>query len=156
MLLGIYLNDHLAGATIGRELARRTAVSNRAWVYGEFLSHLADEVEANRLALLKAMRALGVGVDRLKVAAGWAAEKAGRLKLNGRLLGYSPLSRVLELEALALGLQGQLAMWRTLLELAAGEHRLDVSELEALIVRVQAQLEGVEDQRRLAAAEAFA
>jgi hypothetical protein len=30
------------------------------------------------------MRELDVGVDRAKVRGGWAAEKLGRLKLNGR------------------------------------------------------------------------
>ena len=41
--------------------------------------------------------------DRLKVAGAWAGEKAGRLKLNGHLTGYSPQSRVIELEGLVVG-----------------------------------------------------
>ena len=42
---------------------------------------------------------------------GWTGEKLGRLKLNGQLLGYSPLSRLIELEGLMLGIAGKLAMW---------------------------------------------
>ena len=37
----------------------------------------------------------------------WSAEKFGRLKLNGQLSGYSPLSRLEELEILALVAEGK-------------------------------------------------
>ena len=101
-MLAIYLNDHLAGSTVGVELARRAAANNRKSAYGRFLEQLAAEIREDRETLLDIMRSLGVGIDRVKVSAAWAAEKLGRLKLNGRLLGYSPLSRLvglLELEA---------------------------------------------------------
>jgi hypothetical protein len=39
MLLATYLNDHLAGATAARELARRAASSNRDSGYAELESH---------------------------------------------------------------------------------------------------------------------
>jgi hypothetical protein len=91
-LLPIYLNDHLAASTGGRELARRAAGANRDTEFGPFLIDLAAQVDADRDQLLNVMAALEVGEDRLKVGAGWAAEKVGRLKLNGRLLSYSPLT----------------------------------------------------------------
>jgi hypothetical protein len=40
-LLGIYLNDHLAGATIGLELSRRARGSNEGNEYGEVLERTA-------------------------------------------------------------------------------------------------------------------
>ncbi len=46
------------------------------------------------------MAALGVPQDRVKNAMGWGAEKLGRLKPNGQLTGYSPLSRMVELKGL--------------------------------------------------------
>jgi hypothetical protein len=156
VLLAIYLNDHLAGATAGRELARRSASSNAGTDYGPFLEDLAVEIDEDRDSLLELMRALGVGVDRLKVIAGWTAEKAGRLKLNGRLLGYSPLSRVVELEGLTLGVHGKLCMWRALAELAPGEPRLPAGELKRLSARADRQLKGLQAQRLLAASQAFA
>ncbi len=58
------------------------------------------------------MEKLQVKRDHLKVLAGWVAEKLGRLKPNGQLLGYSPLSRLVELEALALGITGKLPSGR--------------------------------------------
>lgn len=155
MLLAIYLNDHLAGATAGRDLAHRSAASNEGSAYGEFLTGLAAEIDEDRDSLLALMRKLDVGVDRLKVLGGWAAEKAGRLKLNGRLLGYSPLSRVLELEGLTLGVRGKLGLWRALSEIQPSQPKLSGTELARLTERAQNQLDGLESHRLRAAAEAF-
>src|SRR4051794_41215440 len=111
-LIAIYLNDHLAGATGGLELARRALGANRGSDFEAPLERLATEIAEDRAALADVMTRLGVARDPLKVWAGWAAEKWGRLKLNGRISGYSPLSRVLELEVLALGVEGKRTMWR--------------------------------------------
>jgi hypothetical protein len=155
VLLGIYLNDHLAGSTVGRELSRRSASSNQGTRYGPFLSQLAQQIDEDRQSLLAIMGALQVRVDRLKAAAAWGGEKVGRLKLNGQLRGYSPLSRVVELEALTLGVSGKRLMWIALGELADDHSVLDINELLALRQRADGQLEGLETQRRDAAAEAF-
>jgi hypothetical protein len=154
-MLAIYLNDHLAAATAARELVRRAAGSNRGSEYGPFLERLAVEIDEDRESLLEIMRALGVGVDRVKVLAGWSGEKLGRLKLNGRLLGYSPLSRMVELEALTLGVNGKLGLWGVLGELAPREPRLARFDFDELIARGERQLDGLEVQRLRAAAEAF-
>jgi hypothetical protein len=154
-LLAIYLNDHLAGATAGLELAQRAAASNRGSGYGRFLEELADEIRADRESLLEIMRSFDIGVDRVKVSAAWVAEKLGRLKLNGRLLGYSPLSRLVELEALALGVTGKLALWRSLDRLQVNGPELSKSELQGLISRAKRQLQDLEEQRQRAAAEAL-
>jgi hypothetical protein len=55
------------------------------------------------------MAVLDIPVVRVKVYAGWAAEKAGPLRLNGRLLNPSPLSGLVELEAVRLGVEGKAA-----------------------------------------------
>ena len=156
LLLAIYLNDHLAGATAGLELARRAASSNEGSEYGRFLDELTAEIDEDREALFELMRSVDVGVDRIKVLGGWAAEKAGRLKLNGRLRGYSPLSRLLELEGLTLGVRGKLCLWRALIELQPAEPRLSATQLARLSERAEAQLDGLEAQRLQAAALAFA
>jgi len=145
--LAIYLNDHLAGSTAGVELARRAASSNAGNEYGDVLSGLAREIEEDRAALERLMESLGVGRDRVKVAAAWLGEKAGRLKPNGHVLSYSPLSRLEEIEFLLLGVTGKLALWRAL-----SEH-VDLPELEA---RAESQRERLEALRLRAAREAFA
>ena len=61
------------------------------------------QIEEDVDSLQEVMDRLDVKPDRVKEAMGWTAEKLGRLKLNGQLLGYSPLSRLVELEGLMLG-----------------------------------------------------
>jgi hypothetical protein len=155
-LLGIYLNDHLAGATGGVELARRARGANRGTPFEDPLRRLAGEIEEDRGDLVDVMRRLGVARDPLKVAFAWAAEKGGRLKLNGRLTGYSPLSRVLELELLSLGVEGKLAMWRVLASVAGEDERLAGVDLAALVRRAESQRRLLERERRRAAELAFA
>jgi hypothetical protein len=154
-LLAIYLNDHLAGATGALELARRARSANRDTPFEDAFDRLATEIAEDRDALLDVMRRLGVPRDPVKEAAGWLAEKAGRLKLNGRLTGYSPLSRVVELEILALGVEGKRALWRALRELAAGDARLAGVDLATLLKRAERQRRTVEQQRLRAVAIAF-
>jgi hypothetical protein len=150
-LLGIYLNDHLAGATGGAELARRVAAARRGEEVGDALLRFAAEVAADRSALLEVMAALGVPVRAYKVCAGWIGEKAGRLKLNGRLLARSPLSSLEELEIMRLGVVGKAAGWRTLQLLADTDPRVDRARLAELIARADSQLELLEDLRLRAA-----
>ena len=155
MLLAIYLNDHLAGATAGRELARRSAASNRDSSYGSFLADLAEQIDEDRQSLIELMGALDVGIDRFKVIGARAVEKVGRLKLNGSLLSYSPLSRVVELEGLTLGVNGKLALWGSLQELKGREPRIDAVDLAVLVERGRQQLAGLESERLRAVSQAF-
>ena len=114
-LLGIYLNDHLAGATGGVGLARRmAAAADPGSKSARILSTLAAEITQDRVALIKIMGTLGIPVRGYKVFAGWAGEKAGRVKLNGHLLTRSPLSELEETELLRLGVEGKAAGWRSL------------------------------------------
>ena len=155
-LLAIYLNDHLAGASGGRELAARAAGSNQGTAYGDFLARLHGEIEDDRAELIDLMERLDIGEDRLKQAAAWAAEKAGRLKLNGSLTSYSPLSRLVELEGLAIGVSGKQSLWKALHEIADGEPALAETDFPRLIERAQHQLDGLEEHRKHVARDALA
>jgi hypothetical protein len=154
--LRIYLQDHLAGSTAGLELARRTRGANKGTEYGAPLARIADEIEADRRHLQGIIEDLGFGGDRLKNIAAWGLEKMGRLKLNGELKGYSPLSRVVELEGLLTGITGKWGLWVALLEVAPSEPRLDAALLERLRARAEEQRATVEELREKAAREAFA
>jgi hypothetical protein len=148
--LGIYLNDHLAGATAGAELAKRMAKAHHD--RAGRLSRLAAEVAQDRAALAGIMADLGIGVRAYKVAAAWAGEKAGRLKFNGHLFTRSPLSDLEELEVMRLGVEGKAAGWRTLRTAAETDTRLDAARLEELIDRARRQSDELEDLRLAAAA----
>ncbi|MDQ3759392.1 MAG: hypothetical protein M3331_05580 [Actinomycetota bacterium] len=95
---------------------------------------------------------LGVAENRVKAPIAWAAEKVGRLKPNGQITGYSPLSRVLELEGLAIGVTGKLALWQSL---AATRPDLEAFDLSTLIERAESQRDDLERHRIEAVREAF-
>jgi hypothetical protein len=154
-LLGVYLNDHLAGATAGTELASRAAAAQRDPAKRGVMRVLADEISEDRQSLLAIMTALGIPVRSYKVWAGWLAEKAGRLKLNGSLLARSPLSDLLELEMMRLGVEGKAAGWQTLRVLAENRKELDVAQLDRLLARAADQSGRLEELRTDAAGEAF-
>jgi hypothetical protein len=153
--LGTYLNDHLAGSATGRELARRTLSENRGNEYGAALETIVRQIDEDLDTLLELMRRLDVEPDRVKEAIGWAGEKLGRLKLNGQLLGYSPLSRLVELEALMLGISGKLAMWHALRPALGDDPRIEGIDLEELTGRAKQQRATVESLRRRASVEAL-
>ena len=150
-LLGIYLNDHLAGSTVGTELAHRIARTHDEVADRATLQRLAGEINADRRALIEIMALLGVPVQRYKTIAAWLGEKAGRLKLNGYLTTRSPLSSLEELELLRLGVEGKAAGWRTLRELAEIDPRLSATWLDELLARARSQSELLEELRVRAA-----
>ncbi|HEY8809166.1 MAG TPA: hypothetical protein VIM28_04000 [Solirubrobacterales bacterium] len=153
-LLAIYLNDHLAGATLGVELARRLQASNRDDPeFGPVLAEVCAEIEADRETLKAAMKRLGVGQSKLKPLAAVLGERLGRLKLNGRLWGYSPLSRLDELELLQIGVVGKRRLWRALEHTRASD--LPGFELGALAERATEQLRWLEALHLKAAALAL-
>ncbi|MGH2937864.1 MAG: hypothetical protein ACRDPE_07050 [Solirubrobacterales bacterium] len=134
--LGIYLNDHLAGATGGVGRARAARDANEGTEFFEPLAALCREIEEDRSSLESLMDDLGIGRSRVKTTLGGLGEKAGRLKPNGRLRGYSPLGRVIDLEVLLLGITGKLRLWTLLGDLLDGETSRD---LVALARRAQDQ-----------------
>ena len=154
--LAIYLNDHLAGSVVGTELAKRTLRENRGSSFGEFLEWLLGQILEDRATLERLMAELGVPESRLKRALALTFERVGRLKLNGQLTGYSPLSQLVELEGLALGVTGKRALWLALQEVAATEPRLREFDFDELRRRAEEQLAGLERLRIEAARLALA
>jgi hypothetical protein len=113
-LLGIYLNDHLAALVTARELARRTSSgatnSETQSVARDLVAHLTrSERELERL-----LGDVGARPSRVKRALAAAAEKGGRLKLNGHIATRSPLSDLVELEGLTVLLEYEAGLWRSL------------------------------------------
>lgn len=150
-LLTLYLNDHLAGSAFGSQLARRALAGNRGTEFETFLAELTSEIDADRRELEGIIDRLGVPIDRTKVSAGWVIEKIGRLKLNGQLIGYSPLSRMLDLEGLSGGVHAKLSLWRALRAIAPRDERFDGDRLDHLIGRAESQLEGLASTQARAA-----
>lgn len=155
-LLRIYLNDHYAGSAAGDALVRRVSRVHGQGPAGRRLRGLADEIAEDRESLVRIMAALDVPVMRARALIMRCAEKVGRAKLNGRLVSRSPLSDVLELEALRLGVEGKLALWQSLAEVARGDDRIDAGTVHHLADRAERQIEQLEDLRLAAVRLALA
>ena len=154
-LLKIYLSDHLAGMVGLLELANRSRRSNEGTDLGDYLERLARELDRDRRRLEDLIDAVGGTRSLPKQAAVWVAEKVGRLKLNGQLTGYSPLSRLIEVEGLILGVEANLALWHSLRRAADSFPAINTADLDAAIERARAQRAELETHHRRAAEQAL-
>jgi hypothetical protein len=154
-LLSTYLNDHLGGATGGRDLAKRLVEQNEGTPYGPVLLELYEEIAVDRETLVGLMKKLDIEESKVKVAVGWAGEKLARLKPNDRLTDYSPLSRLFELEGLSGGVQAKLSLWQVLRACAEADPILQQEDFPALEDRAHSQLDRLEKLRIEAGREAF-
>lgn len=153
--LGLYLRDHLAGATTGVALAQRYRRSNQGTPFGRAAEQLDNEIDADRHSLVDIMGSLNVPESQVKVALGKAAELVGRLKMNGQLTGYSPLSRVFELEGLAGAIASKRSLWMALRNIAPAYPQLATDQLDHLIERANSQLDVVHTEHDRAARGTF-
>jgi hypothetical protein len=119
------------------------------------MAALHNDIEQDRSSLEELMARLGIERQRVKQAAGWVLEKLSRLRLNPALAGNADLTRMLETEALSLGIEGKLCMWLALREAAAGDPRLAGTDYDRLIERARSQRQALEPHRRAAARQAF-
>lgn len=153
--LRIYMNDQLALGIAWREVAKRAQGENEDTPLGEALRRVATGISEDVETFEAMMERLGFGRDRLKTAAATAAERVGRLKLNGRIRGYSPLSRFAELDFLAMGIEGKKILWANLRDFGELSGRLPDVDFTELIRRAQAQRDELEPFRARAGRDAF-
>lgn len=155
-LLGIYLNDHMAGATAGSQLAQKMSEENTGTELGVYLAELARDIEEDRSTLEDLIGRLGIEKNPAKEAAGWLIEKVSRLKLSDRFSGSSDLKLLLELEALTMGIHGKTMMWQSLQEVSDSIPELAATDLAGLAKRAEDQRASVEQRRKETAKRALA
>jgi hypothetical protein len=153
--LDVYLNDHLAGSAAAVELVERLVANNEDEALDTFLTDLGREIEADRTTLKTVMERLGVQPSTPKQVAGKVLETLSRLRLNERITGSPEVSRLMELETLSLGIEGKLALWRSLDQVAGRRPELAAFDLPALMSRATQQRSGLEPFRLEAAARAL-
>ncbi len=154
-LLGIYLNDHLAGSSSGVELAKKISEENSGTRYGSFLAELAREIDQDRATLVELMERLNIERSGVKQAAGWITEKLTRVKFSDRLTGSADLKRLLEFETLSLGIEGKQALWRSLRQVSDRYPELAATDFDALAKRADDQRARLEEHRRDVASRAL-
>ena len=154
-LLAIYLRDHRAGAAGALRLIRRARRQADREEVAATLAWLEAEVDQDRRSLDSIMERLGISPSPWKMALATIAERAARLKLNGRLVKRSPLSTLLELEALTAGVHAKRALWQSLAAVAEQFVPGGLRELDGLIDRATVQLERLQAHHDDAARHAF-
>lgn len=153
-LLSIYLEDHRAGAAGGVALARRIADRYGEEPGFEPLAELAAEIREDERALDVIRNGLGVDGGCVKRLVAVVGERVGRLKLNGTIVRPSPLSRVVELEALIAGVTAKQRGWSALRTYAGGDELVGV-DLEHLAEGADRQLDELRRLHARAAELAF-
>lgn len=154
-LLRIYLNDHLAGSVGGLALAQRCKSSNEGTPLAEFLGDLISAIEVERAFVEQLLGDIGGTPSIAKQGAVWALEKLGRLKLNGKIAGYSDLSRLVELETLTMGVTGKLSLMRSLQAIEPQIPAFKGRGFEQLIKRSEDAIETLKRFSKEAAEQAF-
>lgn len=152
--LAIYLRDHLASATGGIELARRLRRNEQETDVGPRLGDILAEIVQDRETLENVMAQLSIRPSELKNTAAWIGEKFARLKLNGRVVTRSPLSRIVELEGLIAGVAAKRSLWESLQALEAREN-LSAFDFESLIERADHQIDRLRKLHREVADQTF-
>ena len=148
-----YLNDHLAGSAAGIDLVKKMCTNYEGTEFGAVLDSLRRDIEADRAALEQVLETLGVTPDAVKQAGGWMLEKLSRIMFDDRVTGSEDLTRLMETEALSLGIEGKLAGWRSLKQLSQSDLGVD---LDVLVERARDQRTRLEPFRLDAARRAFA
>ncbi len=133
--LDVYLNDHLAGAMLGSDLAEQIKARNQGTALGELMGSLAPQIEEDRRTLIRLMDRLDSARNPVKQATTWVAEKASRVKFSGLTSGEPELGGFMALEALTLGVQGKRSMWLALKEVRGHYEPLASINLDELIER---------------------
>ncbi len=150
--LHTYLNDHLAGATLGCDHARQLEQATADTPFGPAMARVAQEIEEDRDSLVELMDDVGATRNPVKQAGAWVAEKAGRVKFSGLSSGSgSELGHFLALEMMSIGLEGKRSLWKALDEIADQHPELQHDALQRLIDRAVEQRETVETERLAAA-----
>ena len=145
--LDVYLNDHLAGATMGQDLADRLASRTEGTPFGPEMATIASEIAEDKETLEKLMEAVGTSRNPVKQGLAWISEKASRLPLSGAGSGDSDLGTFLSLETLSLGVEGKISLWRVLDEVASRYPALTETDFASLITRGQRQRAALERER---------
>jgi hypothetical protein len=154
--IDVYLNDHLAGAMLGTDLAEQIQTQNDGMVLGELMESLAPQIEQDRQTLIELMQRLDTSKNPVKQVTAWIAEKASRAKFSGMTSGEPELGTFMALETLLLGVRGKACMWTALRHVADQHPAIASVNLEELIDRARTQEDALEHARLAAGTRALA
>ncbi|MFZ0387538.1 MAG: hypothetical protein WAL22_17885 [Solirubrobacteraceae bacterium] len=153
--MDVYLNDHLAGATLGSDLARQIRDQHENSPLGDRMRAIAPQIEEDRQTLIALMQRMGTSRNPVKQATAWATEKASHAKFRDMTSGEPGLGTFMAVESLALGVLGKLSLWRALARVADQYSAIASVDLDELIDRARAQYDLLEHERLTASSQAL-
>ncbi|MCA5893981.1 NAD-dependent epimerase/dehydratase family protein [Isoptericola sp. NEAU-Y5] len=153
-LLGLYLADHVTGATAGLGRIERMVGDYTDLPLHPELVEIAEQIRGERELYLSLLGALGLPRRRHRQLLAGIAERLGRLKLNGRVVRRSPMSVVLETELMRSAVVGKVGGWQTLEE-HARELGLDPAQFHELAESGQRQIATLDRLHEYARRRAF-
>ena len=153
--IDVYLNDHLAGAMLGSDLAEQIRSRNQDTPLGELMQSLAPQIEEDRQTLIGLMQRMDISKSPAKQAGAWVTEKVSRAKFGGLTSGEPQLGTFMAVESLALGVLGKLSLWKALAQVADQHPAIASVDLEELIERAQTQYDLLEHERLAASRRAL-
>lgn len=151
--LGTYLNDHLAGATAGVNLAQMASEEHRGDEHGAFFGEIASEIKADYEKLERLLGELGIDRSATKTAAAEIGSKMMAPKFTG---GDDQLNAFVTLETLSIGVEGKLCMWKALKLVEDSNATLGSFDLDGLLERARSQRDRLEARRLEVAPQALA
>ena len=152
----VYLNDHLAGAMLGSDLAEQIQERSEGTPFGDVMVTISAQIEEDRETLVGLMERMDIGRNPVKQATTWLAEKASRPKFSGMTSGDPDVGYFMALESMMLGVSGKLALWEALKRVAGAHPEIAASNLDELIERARSQRDTLEEERLRAAERALA
>lgn len=149
-ILATYLNDHLAGSVAALELLDNLLEHNPA-AGRDTLVEVRSEIQRDQQLLRDILDRIGSRESTTRKVAAWLSEKLGQVKLSFDDSGTGDLRALEALEALGLGIQGKLSLWRALGAVADRIPALGSLDFPDLQRRAEEQFERIEELRLRAA-----
>lgn len=153
--INVYLNDHLAGAMLGSDLAEQIRSRNQDTPLGALMESLAPQIEEDRQTLIGLMQRMDTSKNPAKQAGAWVTGKVSRAKFGGLSSGQPQLGTFMAVESLALGVLGKLSLWRALAQVADQHPAIGSVDLHELTERAQRQYDLLEHERLAASRRAL-
>jgi len=143
--LDTYLNDHIAGATAGTNLAKMAAEEHQTDEHGPFFSEIYAEIAADKDTLEQLIGALGVEESASKTA---LAEVGSKLMGPKFTAGEDDeLNAFVTLETLSIGVEGKVCMWKALKLVEDADPTLADFGIDEYLARAEDQRSRLEAKR---------
>jgi hypothetical protein len=151
--LDTYINDHIAGATAGTNLAKMAAEEHQTDEHGPFFSEIYSEIKADFETLQELAGALGVDESATKTALAEIGSKMMGPKFTAG--DDDELNAFVTLETLSIGVEGKICMWKALKTVSGDYAAFEQFDVDELLARGEAQREKLEAQRQAIAPQAL-